>query len=211
MRSSWPAGVTTQDDMRRYARTLFGNCEIENLLTDTELDGRPGCHLIRVKGAGYQRDWEEWPGLTDSAMEDTVRIYGRPDVIQAKSRVEGAPRRRLYDTLQVTPNPCNCRVYFGGDGHHKLQTGASATTATQTMSRMLMAKFKPTTKQWDENQPGYHAKAFHLVLNKYHRNDGIDPHQDLSETYSYINPITSLSYGRGSILMISDSNKETTG
>ena len=99
------------------------------------------------------------------------------------------------------------RVYFGGDTHHKLQTGSSVTRATQTMANMLMAKFKPTTEQWDENQPGYHAKAFHLVLNKYHRNDSIDPHQDLSTTYDGRNPITSLSYGRGSILTITDSNK----
>ena len=77
------------------------------------------------------------------------------------------------------------------------------------MGKMLMAKFKPTTEQWDENQPGYHAKAFHLVLNKYHRHDGINPHRDLSTTYDASNPITSLSYGRGSILTITDSNKET--
>ena len=70
-----------------------------------------------------------------------------------------------------------------------------------------MAKFTPTTEQWDENQPGYHAKAFHLVLNKYHQNDSIDPHQDRSSTYHARNPITSLSYGRGSILTIQDSNK----
>ena len=69
--------------------------------------------------------------------------------------------------------------------------------ATQTMGRILMAKFKPTTKQWDGNQPGFHAKAFHLVLNKYQRNDSLDAHQDHSITYDGRNPIASLSYGRG--------------
>ena len=53
-----------------------------------------------------------------------------------------------------------------------------------------MGQFKPTIQQWDKNQPGYHAKAFHLVLNTYHRNDGIDAHQDISETYVSRNPIT---------------------
>ena len=91
MSSSWPVGVTTQEDMRRYARTLFGNCETENLLTGTEFDRRPGCHLIRVKCAGYQGNWRDLPQLIDWAMQDTVRIYGRPDVIQAKSRVERVP------------------------------------------------------------------------------------------------------------------------
>ena len=109
-------------------------------------------------------------------MKATVKTYGRPDIIQVKSKVSGAPRARLYDTLQVTPNTCTCRVYFGSDKHHKLQTSSSATTATQTMDKMLMAKFKPTTKRWDENRPGYHAKAFHLVLNRYELNDSIDPH-----------------------------------
>ena len=77
------------------------------------------------------------------------------------------------------------------------------------MDKMLMAKFKPPTQQWDVNQPGYRGKAFHLVLNRYNRNDGIDPHKDMSETIDARNPITSLSYGRGSILTIQDSNKPT--
>ena len=130
MGDSWPSGVTTQDDMHRYAKTLFGNCKTENLLTGTEFDGRPGCLLTRVKDAGNQGNWEDLPELIDWAMQDTVKIYERPDVIQAKSKVAGAPRRRLYDTLQVTPNPCNCRVYFGGDGHHKLQTGSLVTPSS---------------------------------------------------------------------------------
>ena len=109
---------------------------------------------MRVKGACNQKDWKTWPALIDGAMEATVQIYQRPDVIQVKSKVAGAPRARLYDTLQLTPSTCACRVYFGGDGHQKLQTGSSATTATQTMARMLMVKFQPRTEQWDENRPG---------------------------------------------------------
>ena len=209
MTSSWPEGVTTQEDMYLYAETLFGDCEIENLLTGTQVDGDPGCFLIRVKGACNQGNWNEWPKLTDEAMKATVETYGRPDIIQVKSKVAGAPRARLYDTMQVTPNTCTCRAYFGGDRHHKLQTSSSATTATQTMGKMLRALFKPTTEQWNETQPSYHGKACHLVLNKYQRNDGIDPHKDLSPTYSEKNPITSFSYGRGSILTITDSNKPT--
>ena len=166
MSSSWPVGVTTQEDMHRYAKTLFGDCKIENLLTGTSFDNNPGCYLIRVKGACNNGEWKMWPNVIDNAMTATVQTYGRDDVIQAKSRASGAPRARLYDTLQVTPNPCTCRVDFGGDKHHRLQTSSSATTATQRMGKMLMAKFKPTTEQWDEHQPGYHAKAFHLLLNR---------------------------------------------
>ena len=56
MSASWPGGVTTQEDMHRYANTLFGDCEIENLLTGTNFDGYPGCFLIRVKGACMSED-----------------------------------------------------------------------------------------------------------------------------------------------------------
>ena len=177
MSSSWPGGVTTQEDMHRYAKTLFGDCKIENLLTGTDFaeNEKSGCFLIRVKNACNQGNWKKWPDLIDEAMKATVETYGRPDIIQVKSRVAGAPRARQYDTLQVTPSTCTCRVYFGGDGPHKLQTSSSTATATQTMGKLQMAKFKPTAEQWDEHQPGYHANAFHLVLNTYHRNDSIEP------------------------------------
>ena len=167
MSSSWPVGVTTQEDMESYARILFGDCKIENLLTGTPFDGYPGCFLIRMKGACNNAEWKIWPDLIDKAMTATVQTYGRDDIIQAKSRAAGAARQRQYDTLQVTPNLCTCRVHFGGDKHHKLQTSSSATPATQRMDKMLMAKFKPKTRRWHENQAGYHAKAFHLVLNRY--------------------------------------------
>ena len=72
MTFSWPVGVTAQEDMHCYAKTLFGNCKIENLLTDTAFEGNPGCFLIRVKGACNQGNWKMWPDLIDEAMEATV-------------------------------------------------------------------------------------------------------------------------------------------
>ena len=90
------------------------------------------------------------------------------------------------------------------------------------MARMLMAKFKPTTELsqdadgqdadgqdaddngQNENQPGYHRRAFHLDLNKFDRNDGVFKF----DRYDARNPITSLSYGRGSIFMITDPFEE---
>ena len=127
-----------------YARTLFGDCNIENLLTGTTFDW-PGCFLIRVKGACTKGNWQKWPDLIDDAMEETVRLYERRDIIEVKSKSGSAHKRRMYDTLQVTPSACSCRVYFGGDSHHTLQVGSSATTATEPMANMLMEKFKPTT------------------------------------------------------------------
>ena len=160
MRNSWPLGVSTQSDMERYAKTLFGNCKIENVRACMPVDGYSGCVLIRVKDACNQGDWMEWPDLVTNAMNSIVETYDRPDVIQVKSKVAGAPRARQYDTLQVTPSTCTCRVLFGGDNHHKLQTSSSATTATQTMDKILTAKFKPTTEQWTETSPTITGKLF---------------------------------------------------
>ena len=175
MSSSWPVGVTTAKDMRCYANTLFGVCEIEDLLTGTPFDRNPGCHLIRVKGACNQGDWNTWPDLTEKAMQSTVDMYERPDIIQVKARAGRAARARQYDTMQITPNKCTCRINFGGDKHHIAQTSASMFPATQDMAKMLMKNFEPRTEDWkNEHEPGYHTKAFHLVLNKFLMNDGID-------------------------------------
>ena len=76
MSSSWPVGVTTQQEMHRYAKTLFGDCKIENLLTNTEFDNFKQCFPIRVKGACNQGDWKTWPDLIDEAMKATVETYG---------------------------------------------------------------------------------------------------------------------------------------
>ena len=119
MSSSWPEGVTTQEDVHYYATTLFGDCAKEDLLAGTPFDGRPGCFLIRVKGACKKETWMGWPDLIEAAMQTTVQTYERPDIIQVKSKGKGAKRARLYDTLQVTPNGCTCRVSFGGDRHQK--------------------------------------------------------------------------------------------
>ena len=69
MSSSWPIGVTTQEDMPRYAKTLFGECEIENLLTGTKFDGHPGSFLIRVKGACNQGNWKTWLALANVILQ----------------------------------------------------------------------------------------------------------------------------------------------
>ena len=174
--SSWPDGVSTYKDMLTYAQTLFGECEIENLLTDTPFDGYLGCYLIRAKGACNQDDWQEWPGLMVQAMDEIQRLHEGGRVIEVKSKVARGPLAHLRDTLQVTTNGCTCRVPFGGDKtHKKLDTSSAATVATMTMERLLMERVKPNTYQWDETQHGYHTKAFHLVLNRYNFNEGMAP------------------------------------
>ena len=161
MQSSWPDGVTTYGDMCSYAKALFSEqCTIENLLTDVDFERREGCFLIRVKDACTLKKWDGWPAHIDRAMSQTVGIHGSVDVIQVKARA-GGPKQRLYETLQVSPPTCSCRVYFGGDKHMKFETRSSATEATNTMAKMLMQNFEPRETQWNqENQGGYYKKSF---------------------------------------------------
>ena len=97
------------------------------------------------------------------------------------------------------------------DSGFQFETSSSASPATQMMDKSLMEKLGKKDIKWDGVKPGqirgYHQKAFHLVLNRYLRDDGIDAHQDKSPTYHIKNPIVSLSFGRGSILTIEDSLK----
>ena len=168
-------------------------------------DAYPGCFLIRVKDACNQGNWTEWPTLIDDAMKDTMDVWGKK-AVEVRARSAGSGRIRQYDCLQVSMSPCNCRVSFGGDSHQaKLESGSFANKATTTMSMRLRDKFWSTREKWHEKELGYHTKAFHLVLNRYERNDGIEDHKDQSRTYHRKNPITSLSYGRGSILTIQES------
>ena len=162
MHSSWPDGVTSYQDMCSYAKTLFSEqCTIEDLLRDVpDFAKRDGCFLIRVKGACTVKNWARWPALIDRAMAQTVAIHGTADVIQVKAR-NGGPKQRLYETLQVSPPTCSCRVYFGGDKHMKFETRSSATEATNTMATMLMQNFEPREIQWNkENNGGYYKKSF---------------------------------------------------
>ena len=197
----WPNAVSTMSDMKNYASTLFGrNCQIENLLAGTPF-AKKGCHVIRVKEAGKKKDWPDWPKFIETAMQETVQIHNNnPEIIQARAKLQGAEKTRLYDTLQVTPSECKCRVPFGADKHHKsCCTSADTSTATLAMEKSLMAKVEVS---------GYGEKACHIVLNRYERNDGMIPHQDTSLTYDVKNPITSISYGRGALLTIHTSKKD---
>ena len=118
----------------------------------------------------------------------------------------------MYETFQVTPATCTCRVGFGGDKHMKsINTGCSACAATETMAKSLCKKFYTQRPLFSGNPIEYEQRAFHLVLNRYRRNDGLDAHQDISHTYDVKHPIASLSFGRGALLVITTPGKAKRG
>ena len=210
MPSSWPNGVTSYEDMCAYAKSLFGQeCVIEDLLQDVpDFANRQGVFLIRIKGATRNNQWEKWPQLMDKAMTRVCGMYHGSDCITVKAHNNG-PKERMYETMQVSPPTCTCRVFFGGDRHIKYETNSSAMDETHTMAENLMQCFEPKDIEWNKEQNcGYDKKAFHIVLNNYRFDEGLDLHKDKSETYDAKNPIASHSYKRGSLLLITDREKK---
>ena len=84
-------------------------------------------------------------------------------LIKTKARNQG-PRERLYDTLQVTPNACTCRVPFGANEHHKFCCTSSRSTAdTEDMDTMLMQEVSETLCIQVTTNSRYHAETSHEV------------------------------------------------
>ena len=104
MRSSWPDGVTSYEDMRSYAKTLFGEqCTIEDLLREVpEFAKEDGWFLVCVKGACKEKNWVRWPGLIEKAMAQTVAIHGTADQKGKKGR-QRQRQREQWRNLGGTP------------------------------------------------------------------------------------------------------------
>ena len=103
------------------------------------------------------------------------------------------PRERLYETLQVSPSTCSCRILFRGDKHIKFETRSSAKEETHIMATKLMQCFEPKDIEWNT--------AFYSVRNNYEFDEGLVVHKDVSVTYDAKNPIASLSYSQDKILL----------
>ena len=85
---SWPLGVTTASDMRRYAETLFGTDKtVENLLQGTCFADRPHCFVFRVKDACAGEDWTRWPELIEHAMKHTMMAIGNEGCIHRTTAI----------------------------------------------------------------------------------------------------------------------------
>ena len=80
-------------------------------------------------------------------MNEAVQTLGDATCIHVKSKTDKSKSRR-YDTLQVTPAKCTCRVTFGGDKHQRHQTSARAnsyTAATALAFQQLLFFMKAVT------------------------------------------------------------------
>ena len=75
MNSSWPVGVTTIEDLIRYAKILFPNG------TKETVDAHGRDDIIQVNS------------------KRVAEAHGRDEIMQVTSK-----RARVFDTLQTTPN-----------------------------------------------------------------------------------------------------------
>ena len=105
MSSSWPDGVTSNNDyMHSSAKTLFGEqYKIEDLLREVpEFAKEDGWFLVCVKGACKEKNWVRWPGLIEKAMAQTVAIHGTADQKGKKGR-QRQRQREQWRNLGGTP------------------------------------------------------------------------------------------------------------
>ena len=206
--------------MYNFIRSLFCHrVKVVDMLVGTEFDDNEGCYLFLVEnGCGPDSVFGNFPKLIEDAMKNVVAKQASGDhAIWVKSKGVSADqqeRKRIYDSIQITPNRCTCRVKFGGDKTQKsVETASSINAPAGQMERIIMTKFDVDNQDWATNQDQpetFASKAPHQVINRYylHKNDCIMRHQDVSGTYHTKNPITSFSWGCGAWLEITNNNSE---
>ena len=198
---TWPNGVRSADDLQKFCKALFGaQCKPMDLLAGSALGLEAGedSFLWRLPLAcGPASPFAEWPDLVMRNMQEVQSMRG-PDEIHVKCRANG-PRARIYDSVQITSQPCICRVHFGGDRQQHAETSSDSTAS----GGMIYSSWKNSLAQHGYTGP-FSTKACHFVLNRYvHASgDGIDAHADKSVTYHFKNPILSFSFLTGSLLVI---------
>eukprot|EP00434_Breviolum_minutum_P044754 symbB.v1.2.040015.t1/scaffold6938.1/size14429/2 len=122
-----------------------------------------------------------------------------------------------YYSVQLAKSRCNCRVDFGGEGSNtkkQIPRDCSRLDNGRIYEERLLEILEKNdaamrAKNPNSPKPAYLSKAFHALLNTYDlaRGHAIEAHQDVSKNYSYIDPISSMSWGRTGVLVLSPSPK----
>ena len=210
---SWPFGVTSWDDTVKFAQLLFGlDVPFENYAE--RLPHRSDrSFLLFAKGACAEgrplSDIADCipPQLEEIKMwEQSCRYnYARPTKSQQMLNSDG--RTVYYWSAQVTRAPCVCRSVFGADAHQKHVPTSSA--VWQSGSRFaklwdatLMKNFEAFQNR--DPRPIWLDKSWQVLWNwnDHNANHGIELHSDICGTYSCVDPIASLSFGRGGVLTL---------
>lgn len=221
--------------MEKYACLLFGpDAKLENIAAGSFLETPPfrEAFLGRVKKevSGKKTAFAEFPGYIQDIMEE---IWGNEETKRqnfqnvskgtaVKSKTALNKDKIAYHSIQLSGScpkrscgKCLCRVSFGGDASHSTHpTSATDYTGGKKIQKIFFETLQSNADKLEDKQPGsapsvYLGKAFHIVGNAYdHKeNHGIDAHADTSPTYSNLNPITSLNWGAGGLIVFTPKSR----
>ena len=211
---SWPNGVTSWNDTVKFAQLVFGkDVKFENY---SERLPHPSnkSFLLFAKGAcGEGTPLYEVADLVEPQLEEICsyeknirRNTQRPNKSQ---QMLGSDNSTIhYWSAQLTRAPCTCRSVFGADAHQKhAQTCSDIWKAGGRFAKLWEATLLENLKMFGKQTPRpiWLDKTWQAVWNwnDHNQGHGIVLHADESETYSSLDPITSLSFGRGGVLTLS--------
>ena len=211
---SWPFAVTSWDDTVKFAQLVFGlDVSFENYAERLPHRSEKS-FLLFAKGACAEGrpffkigDFIE-PQLEEiQNWEQNVRNnYARPTKSQQMLNSDG--RIVYYWSAQVTRAPCLCRSGFGADAHQKhVPTSSAMWEAGSRFEKLWDATLMKNYEAFQNRalRPIWLDKSWQVLWNwnDHNQNHGIELHSDVCETYSYVDPITSFSFGHGGVLTLS--------
>ena len=221
---SWPHGVATLSDNSNFLKLLFDNAEKEDLTgmlpiwsrdkdLQSQFKAKP-CFLTFVRAIhlindlqmievsfNIFQDQEKWEASQGNMSQVADRIH---DIVGSNKAF------RYYRQATLNGSNCDCRVSFGGDDKWKKATcprAAAAHQHGQLFETCLMGNMKANHTKLFPGAPLPHwikSGTFHVLFNQYNHLEGnsIDCHDDVGETYSFLDPICSFTFKSPGVLLI---------
>ena len=212
-KQSWPFAVTSWKDTVKFAQLLFGvDVRYENyedrlphpsdksfllFAKGACAEGKPLCEIAEFIPSQLKEihDWEQ--SFRGNHM--------RPTKSQQMLHSDG--HTVYYWSAQVTRAPCVCRSGFGADAHQKhVPTSSASWVSGQRFQKLWDVTLTKNFAQFQNRdlRPVWLDKSWQVLWNwnDHNANHGIAPHSDFCGTYSSVDPITSLSFGRGGVLTL---------
>ena len=112
-----------------------------------------------------------------------------------------------YFSAQLTRAPCTCRTGFGADANHKhVPTASDMWINGRNFARLWDATLLSNFACFENRdvRPVWLHKSWQALWNwnDHMQGHSIDPHVDYADAYSSLDPIVSLSFGRGGVLTL---------
>ena len=207
----WPAGVATSADMYKFCRMMVGkSAEIvdygDRLPYPTE---DSFCFFIPggcAAGTLLHGLRDCVPAMLLEIESKEIRRGNSSNPSKAYAVRDKTTKKVFYETSQLSSKRCGCRTAFGGDsGHNGVSVDSQQWVAGTMYENVLMEVIRQNTV--NQLETVYALKAFHALLNVNHHKQvhGIDAHSDVQPGSTYVptDPITSCSWGRPGVLVLS--------